>query len=68
MLVLSRKPGQEIVIGDNIRVTVLAIHGNQVRLGFLAPTDVSICRQELLGTPAGVAWSERSAERTPAAV
>jgi carbon storage regulator len=48
MLVLSRKIGEEIVIGDNIRVTVVAIRGNQVRLGISAPDDVSIHRSELL--------------------
>ena len=40
MLVLSRKPGEEIVVGDNIRLTVVAIRGNQVRLGITAPASV----------------------------
>jgi carbon storage regulator len=47
MLVLSRKPGEKVVIGDNIRLTVVAIRGNHVRLGFTAPPDVSIQREEL---------------------
>jgi carbon storage regulator len=47
MLVLSRKVGEEIVIGDNIRVTVVGVRGNQVRLGFSAPPDVAIHRSEL---------------------
>jgi carbon storage regulator len=47
MLVLSRKEGEQIVVGDNIRVTILAIKGNRVRLGLVAPPDVSILRQEL---------------------
>lgn len=47
MLVLTRKQGEEIIIGDNIRLTVLAIRGNQVRLGIAAPSDVSIQREEL---------------------
>ena len=47
MLVLSRKQGQEVAIGDNIRLTVVAICGNQVRLGFMAPPGVSILREEL---------------------
>ena len=47
MLVLSRKVGEEVIIGDNIRVTVVAINGNHVRLGFEAPRDVHIYRQEL---------------------
>jgi carbon storage regulator len=52
MLVLSRKLGETIIIGDNIQVRVLAINGNQVRLGFEAPRSVSIQRQELLEAPA----------------
>jgi len=48
MLVLSRKVGESIVINDTIRVTVLAVRANQVRLGFAAPGDVAIYREELL--------------------
>ncbi len=51
MLVLSRKVGEEVVIGDNVRVTVVAVHGNQVRLGFQAPECVTIFREELLRKP-----------------
>ena len=47
MLVLSRKLGQEVVIGDNIRLTVVAIQGNRVRLGFTAPAGVAVRREEL---------------------
>ena len=47
MLVLSRKVNEQIVIGDNIRVTVVSIRGNQIRLGFEAPPDVLIFREEL---------------------
>jgi carbon storage regulator CsrA len=47
MLVLSRKPGEEVVIGDNIRVTVVAVQGNRVSLGFQAPKEVAIYRHEL---------------------
>jgi carbon storage regulator len=48
MLVLTRKQGEEIIIGDNIRLTVLAVRGNRVRLGIAAPSDLSIQREELL--------------------
>jgi carbon storage regulator len=48
MLVLSRKVGEEIIIGNNIRVTVLSVRGNQIRLGFSAPSDVTIHREELV--------------------
>jgi carbon storage regulator len=52
MLVLSRKIGEQIIINDDIVVTVVAVKGNQVRLGFTAPTTVSICREELLNNAA----------------
>jgi len=47
VLVLTRKLGESIVIGDNIRVTVVEIHGKQVRLGIEAPKEVSVHRGEV---------------------
>jgi carbon storage regulator len=47
MLVLSRKIGEEIVIGDNIRIKVLAVDGGKVRIGIVAPKDVIVDRQEI---------------------
>lgn len=47
MLVLSRKVGEEIVIGDDIRVMVVAINGNRIKLGVTAPTGVPIIRSEV---------------------
>ena len=47
MLVLSRKAGQDIYIGDNIRITVNKISGNRVTIGIAAPNDVRIIRGEL---------------------
>ena len=47
MLVLRRKVGQEIVIDNDIRITVVAVRGGQVRLGFTAPPDVAIRRDEV---------------------
>ena len=47
MLVLSRKPGQSIFINGDIRITVVSIRGNQVRIGIEAPASVSIFRDEL---------------------
>lgn len=47
MLVLSRKVGEEIVIGDNIRVTVVSVSGNRVKLGFTAPGRTPIHRAEV---------------------
>ena len=47
MLVLSRKVGQEILIGDNVRITVTKVSGNRVTLGVEAPDHVRILRGEL---------------------
>ena len=47
MLLLSRRLGETIMIGDNIEITVLGISGNQVRLGFEAPVENPIHRKEV---------------------
>ena len=47
MLVLTRKPGQSIMIGDGVEVQVLSVAGEKVRLGITAPSDVSIFRNEV---------------------
>lgn len=47
MLVLTRKPGQSVYIGDDIKVTLQAIKGNQVRIGVEAPPHVRIYREEI---------------------
>jgi carbon storage regulator len=47
MLVLSRRLEETLIIGDDIKVTVLGISGNQVRLGIAAPKEVSVHREEV---------------------
>lgn len=47
MLVLSRRPGEEIVIDDNIRVTVVSVKGDRVRIGVSAPEEVQVDRAEV---------------------
>lgn len=47
MLILTRKPGEQIKIGDNITVAIVGVKGNQVRLGVSAPKDVSVDREEI---------------------
>jgi len=47
MLVLTRKIGQSIVIGDDVEVVVLEVRGEQVRVGIRAPKDVSVHRKEI---------------------
>ena len=48
MLILTRKVGESVMIGDDITVTVLGIKGNQVRVGVNAPRDVAVHREEVL--------------------
>ena len=47
MLILTRRVGETLMIGDNVSVTVLRVKGNQVRLGVNAPKDVSVHREEI---------------------
>ena len=47
MLVLSRKRGERIVIGDNVELVIISVQGGRVKLGFLAPDDVAIYREEV---------------------
>lgn len=47
MLVLTRKPGESILIGDGVEVQVLSVAGEKVRLGITAPRDVAIFRNEV---------------------
>jgi carbon storage regulator len=47
MLVLSRRPGEEVVIAGNIRVTIIAAKGNRVRIGIAAPPSVTVNRKEI---------------------
>ena len=47
MLILTRRVGESLMIGDDVNVTVLGIRGNQVRIGVDAPKDVAIHREEI---------------------
>jgi carbon storage regulator len=47
VLVLTRQPGESVVIGENITVTIICIEGDRIKLGITAPEEVSIYREEL---------------------
>ena len=47
MLILTRRVGETLMIGDNITITVLGAKGNQVRIGVNAPKDVAVHREEV---------------------
>ena len=47
MLILTRRVGETLVIGDDVTITVLGVRGNQVRVGVNAPKDVAVHREEI---------------------
>lgn len=60
MLILSRRPGESLKIGDEVTVTVLGVKGGQVCLGFTAPRDVAVHREEV--------YARIQAETTPLSI
>ena len=47
MLILSRRTGETIMVGDEVTITVLGIDGNQVRIGINAPREIAVHREEI---------------------
>ena len=64
MLILTRREGESVRIGEDITITVLRVKGSQVRLGVNAPKNVSVQREEIVGR-AGAADSMAKAGEAP---
>ena len=65
MLILTRRLGESVKVGDEVTVTVLGVKGLQVRLGFAAPKDVAVHREEIYER---IKREEDSERRAPGAV
>ncbi len=63
MLVLNRKPGESIIIGDNIEIKILEIQDGKIKIGIEAPKDIGILRKEVYDEI--IAENKRSLERKP---
>jgi carbon storage regulator len=68
MLVLTRKVGERIQLGDNITVTLVKINGSVVRIGIDAPPEMVVMRQELAEGKAREAIAERVVAKEPTGV
>jgi len=65
MLILTRRVGETLMIGDSVTVTILGVKGNQVRVGITAPKDVAVHREEIfqrIGREAAAQGGEPPAE------
>lgn len=65
MLILTRRVGETLMIGDSVTVTILGVKGNQVRVGITAPKDVAVHREEIfqrIGREAAAGGAGQAAE------
>ncbi len=67
MLILTRRIGETLMVGDNVTITVLAVKGNQVRIGVKAPTEVAVHREEIYNRIHDEALSKQVSEIKPQA-
>lgn len=65
MLILTRRPGESLVIGDDVEITVIRVEGSQVKVGIRAPDHIDILRSELLERQAGAVASGRDVDHRP---
>jgi carbon storage regulator len=63
MLILTRRVGESLMIGDDVTITVLGVKGNQVRIGVNAPKEVAVHREEILNRIADISSQEQETER-----
>lgn len=68
MLIVTRKPGCALLIGEDIRIEILGVVGNQVKLGIQAPREIAVLRSEILDTiranaAAAGEWPEQVLQR-----
>ena len=67
MLILTRRVGETLMIGDSVTVTILGVKGNQVRVGITAPKDVAVHREEIfqrIGREGGTGAAEPTPDKS----
>ena len=63
MLVLTRRLGEAITVGDNVKIIIVEIDGNQVKLGIEAPREIEIYREELFEKIKGISFDKQKEQK-----